>query len=413
MLAEDRCGLTGKTCQTSPVRVVGDATCWTNRRGFGRFTRELLGAMARRSGEHELVLLIDESSAGRACLPPGIRVETVATDAAPAEQAAAHSSRSLRDLRRFRAAAARLRPGAFFFPAVYSYFPVAAGPRAVVVLHDAIAENRPADIFPNRRSRWLWNLKVRMALRRANCIATVSEYSRGQVAATFGLDPASVAVLGEGVGDEFVPDQDAGTTARALGRAGLAPGDRYLLYVGGVSPHKNLEGLVAALAALYGRGKAVPLVICGEVERDPFHSAAPDLMRLVGDLGLTEFVRFSGFVPDEELPALYAKASVVALPSFDEGFCLPAAEAMACGAPVAASRAGALPETLGPAGAYFDPHDVVSIADALESLLQDSDLRARLRAAGLERAAGYRWDAVAQRTWRVLTEGPLDPPRDS
>ena len=147
----------------------------------------------------------------------------------------------------------------------------------------------------------------------------------------------------------------------------------------------------------------MPLVVCGEIREDPFYSAYPELQSLAGDLDLGRLLRFTGYVSDAELAALYSGARAVVLPSFDEGFCLPAAEAMACGAPVAASSAGALPETLGPAAVYFDPHDPKSIAAALEALIGSDEERERLRAAGLERAESYRWDEAAANAWRILT----------
>lgn len=384
------------------MRVVADAACWANRRGFGRFTRELLKAMAEESRGHELTLLIDSASANRASLPSNVNVATVATAESPAAAASALGSRSLLDLWRFSRAAARLLPDAIFFPAVYSFFPVTGSTPAVVTFHDAIAEERPADIFPTRRSRLFWNLKVRMALRQASRVATVSEYARGRIAAAFGLPPDEIAVLGEGVGKEFRPVHDE----QALQRWGLSSDSPYLLYVGGVSPHKNLDGLVRALARLREGGRSERLVICGDYQGDPFHSSYRELRGLIGRLGLDEWVRFTGFVPDADLAVLYSAASAVVLPSFDEGFCLPAAEAMACGAPVAAARRGALPETLGTAAVFFDPADPTSIAATLGELLSSGEARQNLRNAGVERARLFRWPDVAAHTWQTLEDLP-------
>jgi glycosyltransferase involved in cell wall biosynthesis len=130
---------------------------------------------------------------------------------------------------------------------------------------------------------------------------------------------------------------------------------------------------------------------------------------LRASLGLADAVTFTGYVPGDHLVALYNAASVAVLPSFSEGFGLPALEAMACGAPVAASRRGSIPEVVGEAGVLFDPADPDDMARALESVLADETLRQRLRAAGLARAALFSWETAAARTLDVLEEAARGP----
>jgi glycosyltransferase involved in cell wall biosynthesis len=114
-----------------------------------------------------------------------------------------------------------------------------------------------------------------------------------------------------------------------------------------------------------------------------------------------DHVILPGFVPDDELPALYAAADVFAFPSLLEGFGLPPVEAMACGAPVAASRAGPMPEVLGAAARYFDPSDTGDMASTLVELLESEERRAACREAGYERAARYSWEHTANATLEV------------
>ena len=113
-------------------------------------------------------------------------------------------------------------------------------------------------------------------------------------------------------------------------------------------------------------------------------------------------VVFAGYVPDHLLAALYSAARMLVLPSLDEGFGLPAAEAMACGTPVAASSAGALPEVVGEAGVFFDPLNEDMMASAIERLLTRDDLHARCSELGLERAKRHRWSTVAGKVFSEL-----------
>ena len=121
-------------------------------------------------------------------------------------------------------------------------------------------------------------------------------------------------------------------------------------------------------------------------------------------LPVSERVLFLGYVPDANLPGLYANAELFVLPSFDEGFGLPILEAMASGTPVLAAAAGALPEIVADAGLLFDPQDSTSIADALWRSLKDEELRASLRLRGLARAAEFPWQIPAEKIWSVLEE---------
>jgi glycosyltransferase involved in cell wall biosynthesis len=120
-------------------------------------------------------------------------------------------------------------------------------------------------------------------------------------------------------------------------------------------------------------------------------------------------VTFTGFVPDERLAVLYNAATVLALPSFDEGFGLPAVEAMACGLPVLASRSGSLAEVVGPAGVFFDPRDHAGMSAALREVLDDPALRKSLAAEGLKRAGGFTWSAAARDAVRLFEETVARP----
>lgn len=384
------------------MKIAVDATCWNNRRGFGRFTRELIAAMAAARGDRELVLVVDAQTAATAEFPVGVEVCEVQVSTPPIEAASAEGSRSLIDLWRFRQAVVRLQPDVIFFPAVYSFFPVPSDIPALVTVHDVIAETHPEQIFNSMRSRWLWNQKVRAALRSSKRLATVSQNARGRIAKAFSRKSNEIAVVGEGV-DERFQRQDESKQAAVREQFGIAADERILLYVGGISPHKNIAALIRSLRLLVERGAADwRLLLVGEVDRDSFYSAHKEVRGAIRDCGLEERVTFAGYVDDPTLAALYSAARMLVLPSLDEGFGLPAAEAMACGAPVAASNRGALPEVVGGAGVLFDPLDESAMATAIEQLLTDDVLHAGCARIGVERAKQHRWSTVAVKVFSEL-----------
>jgi glycosyltransferase involved in cell wall biosynthesis len=189
-------------------------------------------------------------------------------------------------------------------------------------------------------------------------------------------------------------------------------GSLYLLYVGGLSPHKNLGALIEAYRRLTTdhRWQTLYLLLVGDYAGDPFYSSYAELRAVVARHGLDRRVIFTGFVPDETLVHLYNRAELLVLPSFEEGFGLPAIEAAACGTPVAASTSGPVGALLGRAAWTFSPHDVAGLAAGLADLLSD---RARSRAMGDEGervAAGFSWERAAGEV-HALFQQIADSPR--
>ena len=380
-----------------------DACCWSNRRGFGRFTRELVSVLVQQASEmgHRTTLVLDGATAEGGPFPVESAQKIVMTREQPTQAASAESSRSPSDLLRLGWAMAKLRPDVVFFPAVYSYYPVPRSLPMVVTFHDAIAEEHPSLIFPHRRSRWLWRLKTRLALAQSHRILTVSESARQQVSRAFGLPSDEIAVTHEGPAEEFQVIDDEERVTSALERFDLPKEGPLLVYVGGLSPHKNLDGLLRAFVDLQEESH---LALVGDHEGDAFFGCYQELQTLVETLGLGERVTFTGFVPNDDLAALLNGATALVLPSFSEGFGLPVVEAMACGLPVAASRAGSLPEVVADAGLLFDPHSVDDMRTTLGRILTDPELQSDLRRRGLERARSLSWRSAAAGVLHLLEE---------
>jgi glycosyltransferase involved in cell wall biosynthesis len=179
------------------------------------------------------------------------------------------------------------------------------------------------------------------------------------------------------------------------GESGSSDG-AYVLYVGGISPNKNLATLIRAFSRLQARARGVRLILVGDYESDGFKSCYGALTELVQSLGLSREVQFTGFVPDEELCRLYNGAGLFVLPSFDEGFGLPAIEAMACGLPVIVSAGNAMEEVVGDAGLIVDPNDEVGLTAHMDRLLGNTELRREFGEKGIRRAAEFSWESAAR-----------------
>jgi glycosyltransferase involved in cell wall biosynthesis len=395
------------------MRIGIDASCWLNRRGFGRYTRELVRALLDVDRANEYVLFLDDTTARDADeLPAEQRAARVVihTSAAATRAAAADGSRSLGDLWRMRQAVAKWngKLDVFYFPADYTYFPINTTAKVIVTKHDMTDRRVPHMLFPSWRSRFLWEAKIRLAIRRSDLVFTVSETSRRDIVAAFGLGPDRVRVVADAVDPVFVPSPDSPERTAVLARYGFQSRERFVLYVGGISPHKNLDTLVLAYERWRknaGAGQEpVSLALVGDYVADVFHSSYPAIRAVIESAGLGSSVRFMGYVPDADLRHLYSAADALVLPSFYEGFGLPVVESMACGTPVIASNAGALPEVVGSAGLLFDPHSSEELAAVLGRVLSDASLRRDLSARGKARAAEFTWEASARAALSAFEE---------
>jgi glycosyltransferase involved in cell wall biosynthesis len=367
------------------MRVGVDATSWVNRRGYGRFARNALSRLVELDADTTYVFVVDVGSSADL---PGERL-LVKLSRPPAEAASAESYRPPADLLRLSAAVTRARFDALLFPSVYTYFP-SAGVPTVVGVHDLIAEQFPELTLPSRRARAFWEVKQRLAIRLARRLFTVSESARAAISVRLRIPAEKLAVVPEAPDPVFNPRAQPAVD-QAAAQVGLSPADRYFLYAGGISPHKNIETLLEALARLEG----VKLVLVGELA-DVYLSAAGTVRKRIADLALGESVLLPGFVSDETLARLYSGAAAVVLPSLAEGFGLPAVEAAACGAPVVLSDIPAHRETLGDDALFFPPRDAARLAEHLEQLLRSDMLRRSLGERGHRRVARFTWDASAE-----------------
>jgi glycosyltransferase involved in cell wall biosynthesis len=394
------------------MRIGIDGSCLANRRGFGRFARESLAALARLPRGHDFVVFVDRPSAefaGARVPEPFARV-VVDVSEAPSRAASAAGRRRLRDMLAMGRAVARAKVDLIFFPASYSFFPVWNVKHVIVAIHDTLPLVHPELVFPTWQGRVSWVMKERAAVHWASRIVTVSEAARRDLIAWYRLPAGKVRVVSEGPDSSFRPVPPGPDSDAALARYGLQTGQRYILYVGGLSPHKNLLRLIAAFARTVEGGAArdVKLVLAGDLG-DTFHTHIPELRAAVMRYGLGDRVMFPGFIADEDLVHLYSRAYALVQPSLLEGFGLPPVEAMACGVPVLYSQAGSLPEVVGDGGLAFEPTDVAAMAGVLGRVLTDRALRDRLGRQALHRAQRFSWTATARALHACFDE--FDPGR--
>jgi glycosyltransferase involved in cell wall biosynthesis len=170
---------------------------------------------------------------------------------------------------------------------------------------------------------------------------------------------------------------------------------RFIMYVGRPTPHKNLERLIVAFQTLRAQRPSLKLVLAGK--KDANYRRIEQAVRAKG----IKNVHFTGFISDAQLRWLYEHSEAYVFPSLSEGFGLPGLEAMVHGAPVVSSNATCLPEVYGDAAHYFDPLDTASIADAINEVLTDEQLRTRLSEAGKQQAKKYSWQRTADQTLEI------------
>lgn len=284
---------------------------------------------------------------------------------------------------------ARRPPDLLYVPS--HVVPIRCPVRSVVTIHDVGYLWHRSAYAP---LAWLLlHLGTRHNARTARRIIADSQTTARDLIAHFGVAPERVRVAYLG----GPPVQDLVVDRAVLERYGLP--ERYFLFVGTLQPRKNLDRTLRAFAQVARHDPDVTLALAGAAGR-----AAATLAKRIHDLGLGDRVRLLGYVPAADLPTLYAGAVGFVFPSLYEGFGLPALEAMAWGAPVIASTTSSLPEVVGGAGILVDPYDAAGLAAAMARLLDDHRLRAKLVAAGQERARCFTWERCAESVEDVLRE---------
>ncbi len=371
------------------MRIAFDGTTLRpERTGVGYYTEHLLEHLARR-GDDDLIVVSNRPIDTTAPLPGHVRI---AVPASRLPRMAWMQMVAPRTLRELDVDVAHFTNG---------MLPIASSTPSVVTIHDMSLTMYPR-YHPLRRVL-LNRPLVDIAARRATAVITVSESAKRDIVRIYSLDPSRVHVVHEAAAPAFRPVCDLAELNRVRRRYGLA--DRVILYVGTIEPRKNLPRLIDAFALRRRAGDLKHQLVC--VGRYGWRSRG--IGARIEHARIADAIAFTGYVPFEDLPALYNLAEMFVFPSLHEGFGLPVVEAMACGVPVIAGRTSSLPEVAGGAVEHVDPIDEDALGEAMVRLARSREHRDHLATLGLRRARMFSWERAARETVDVYRQVARQP----
>jgi glycosyltransferase involved in cell wall biosynthesis len=353
--------------------------------GIGTYIRNLLGGLAKIDRTTEYVLFCYQHDAAMAGeLGPNFRAVV---------ESAGHYS--VTEQISIPLAVRRERVDLFHAP--HYVLPALTPGPTVVTIHDCIHLMFP-EYLKHRLGYAYARASLWTAAHKSDRIFTVSEQSKRDILRFFRVPPEKIVVTSNAIDERFSVPPSEEVVRQTRERYQL--GHPYILYVGNIRPHKNLERLIEAFDQVRSQGRSeLELLIIGDEI-----SKLQSLRRAVHKHNLHRYVRFHGYVPADTLSVLYRLASVFVFPSLYEGFGLPPLEAMASGTPVVTSNVSSLPEVVGDAAVLVDPYSAGAIAAGILKVMHSAHLRAELRQKGFARVQEYSWMRSVERVRHVYGE---------
>lgn len=261
--------------------------------------------------------------------------------------------------------------------------------RKITIIHDMGYKAYPETV--NRKTRNWLRLSLKKSCRHADHIITDSEFSKKEIIKYLRVNSQKITVVPCAVNhEEFRTDYSVEKIEEVKNKYHID--EKYFLYLGTIEPRKNLERLIKAYAELVNRRQNVPQLVLAGGKGWYYDS----IFQMVDTYHLKEKVIFTGYVEQKDSPLLMSGAIAFVFPSLYEGFGMPPLEAMACGTPVITSKTTSLPEVVGDAGILIDPEDIEELSDAMEQMMDNEELREKLKKAGQKRAEKFTWKKSAE-----------------
>ncbi len=345
-----------------------------HREGVGRYIRELIKALGGMDRENEYIVFKEGQDAEGIELGRNFRILRSV------------SQTSLHKIPAFLEVLKGQRLD-IFHALDHWYAPVKAPCTVITTFHDLMVKTNPSAL--SLKSRMYSLIATKAALRVSSHIITVSEFNKAEITANYRYEAEKISVIYNGVSEKFRPD-NAITPGEFQRKYGIEPG--FFFYAGSLRKYKNVETLIRSYAMLPEKTKkGHSLVLASRREHEYSR-----LIMLAESLGLRGRIHFTGFLGVDNIVDFYNCASVFITLSLYESFCLPVAEAMACGTPVIAPDNLAFPEIADGAAVLTSPMDPMAVANVMQKVLAETSLREKLREKGLEVAKKYNWTRNAK-----------------
>lgn len=271
----------------------------------------------------------------------------------------------------------------------------------ILTLHDIIylekwnfTQGTSYQIAGNLYRRW----NVPTAVKLSKHILTVSDFEKDRINNYFGFKNDLVSTAYNGVGKHFKTITNQEELLRTKKLYNLP--DDYMFFLGNTDPKKNVIGVLKALSILKQKGKLKSKLLMLDINREYLNS----LMNQINDLSLMDDIVFSGYVPNNDLPAIYSQANLFLYPSLRESFGIPLLEAMACGTPIITSNTSSMPEVAGNAAVYINPFEADELANAIMELTDNNEKKQELILNGKKRVEQFTWEANAIQTLEIYNK---------
>ncbi len=348
--------------------------------GVHQFIKSLIPALARQRGNDEIYVLYNDKKF------MGLAPEC-------SEIVIKGNNRIIWDFCQVPKVLRKLKIDAAIFPK--NIVPFFLNCRSYVVIHDLAYFEKQLNAYPFLDTLYMRTL-LSQSVRRAGAIFAVSENTKREIVRYMKCDPEKITVTYEAADKIYRPVNNDSVLKQIKGKYNLP--DKFMLYVGSLSPRKNVNGLLEAFSG-----------ICSKVPHDLVLTGSKSwkdssVFQTMEKLNLSDRVKLLGFVEHEDMPVLYNLAEVYVYPSLYEGFGLPVLEAMQCGCPVVASDATSIPEVAGDAAVLVNALDSKDLADAIYRVITDMELRKKLIDSGFEQVKKFSWDRCADTMLKVIRQ---------